>query len=342
MNLTRSVLHRFDPEWVHDLAVTIGVLLGRHEAPLRFLEFLYSFADTRFKVRIGNLDFPNPIGLAAGFDKNGVIIPVLQALGFGFIEVGTVTPLPQVGNDKPRLFRLLAEEGIINRMGFNNRGIDSLVSALKQVERKVPIGVNLGKNKVTPNECAAEDYKISMQKSWSVADYFTINISSPNTENLRDLQGEAYLQPLLDAIVTERNRLAAESRLFKQIWLKIAPDLSDRAIDLLCDTMVSSGFDALVISNTTVSRNNLAAHWQKQAGGLSGRPLYELSNRVLDKANRKLKGKLPIVGVGGVFSYRDVLEKMSLGASLVQIYTSLVFSGPGIVKKLKKGLVTKL
>lgn len=341
MNLTKLVLHRFDPEWIHDRAIALGVFVGRHQSLLRLLERLYAFDDSKHNVKLGNLVFPNPIGLAAGFDKNGEIIPVLQALGFGFIEVGTVTPLPQPGNDKPRLFRL-KEEGILNRMGFNNRGIDTLISALKQVERKVPIGVNLGKNKLTPMENAAEDYLISMRKSWHVADYFTINISSPNTENLRVLQGEGYLHPLIYRIVKERDKLASESKSFRQLWLKIAPDLTDREIESLCETVATSGIDALVVANTTISRDKLRIQWQKQAGGLSGRPLFDLSNRVLEKVHRQLNDKIPIIGVGGIFSLQDVQKKLSLGASLVQIYTSLVFCGPGIIKKLRKGLVTNL
>jgi dihydroorotate dehydrogenase len=339
MNLTRKILHRFDPELIHDLTIKACALAGKAPGFTAIIDRLFRFNDPRLETRLGNLTFKNPIGLAAGFDKDGTAVSLLQSLGFGFVEVGTITPKPQEGNKKPRLFRLKEEEAVINRMGFNNRGINALTASLKKTDKSIPVGVNLGKNKSTPIAEAAGDYITGMEKSWDQADYFTINISSPNTEDLRKLQKGDYLTDLLEKILQIRKVLSKEQGKYKQVWLKIAPDLSDKEIDFICQNAVESGIDALVVSNTTISRNLREKSWNNQEGGLSGKPLRELSNEVLDKVNRKLRGRIPTVGVGGIFNGEDVIKKMSLGAQLVQLYTGLIFEGPGIVRKIKKELL---
>lgn len=339
MNFTRAVLHRFDPEWIHEKAIEIGLLSERVPGITSLIKSFFSFTHPDLEIEVGNLKFPNPIGLAAGFDKDGAIVPTLQALGFGFVEVGTVTPKAQVGNPKPRLFRIKEKDAIINRMGFNNSGLDSLVKTLKRQNNSVPIGINIGKNKSTPNDKAVNDYLIGIEKAWQIADYFTINISSPNTKELRDLQDEKRLKPLINSILKLRNEKSQESGVYKQIWLKIAPDLGESELQKICNVCLETRVDALIISNTTIERNMLAQEWKSEAGGLSGRPLFELSNRALEQAYSIVQGKIPLIGVGGIFSAEDVLKKLSLGASLVQLYTSLVFEGPGVVKKLKRGLI---
>ncbi|MCG8338948.1 MAG: quinone-dependent dihydroorotate dehydrogenase [Proteobacteria bacterium] len=339
MNYTQLILHRFDPEWIHDRSIQFGSVVGKFKSFRWVLEKGCGIESDKLKVTLGNLDFPNPIGLAAGFDKNGEIVPVLQAIGFGFIEVGTVTPVAQPGNPKPRLFRLKPEKAVINRMGFNNKGVDALVRSLNKVSKRVPIGINLGKNKSTDISKAAQDYMIGVEKAWEVADYFTINISSPNTADLRELQGEEYLKPLIEAVLEKREQQRKKTSQYKQIWLKIAPDLEDSELEMICRTILDSNIDALVVSNTTIGRDQLPERWRSEAGGLSGRPLFELSNNVLEKAGKLLKDNIPLIGVGGIRSANDITTKMSLGASLVQIYTSLIFEGPGFVKLLKQDLL---
>ena len=338
MNLTQLILHRFDPEWIHDRVIDLGSLISRSPGLIKLISRWGAFQDARMAVQLGNLHFPNPIGLAAGFDKNGEIVPVLEALGFGFVEVGTVTPRPQPGNPKPRLFRLKHEKGLINRMGFNNKGLDAMRASLQNQEHTIPVGVNIGKNKDTPIEDALEDYKSGIELTWDVADYFCINISSPNTEQLRELQKGAYLKPLVAGILAKRDHMAHLSGRHKQVWLKIAPDLTDEELEEICMIALDAGIDALVVSNTTVQRSLLEVKWHQEAGGLSGNPLLELSNRMLAKSSRLLQGKLPLVGVGGIDCFEDIQEKISLGASLVQLYTSLIYNGPGFIRRLKRDL----
>jgi len=339
MNPVMPLLHRLDPEWVHDLTLGCSAVCGRFHRLLQWLERYYAFDDERLAVRMGDLHFPNPIGLAAGFDKNGVAVPVLQALGFGFIETGTVTPRPQAGNPKPRLYRLTRDQALINRMGFNNRGVQTLVDTLAKVKRRVPIGINLGKNKDTPIAQAYEDYELGLRRSWSVADYLVINISSPNTEGLRDLQRAAFLGPLFDRLLTLQEELRKQTGLSRQLWFKIAPDLEQDDLAAIAEIAISYRVDALVLTNTTLSRAGIDPVFSEQAGGLSGKPLFERSNRVLGEMHRLTKDCIPLVGVGGVFTAAQAMEKMRLGAKLVQIYTSLIFEGPGIVRRLKRELV---
>lgn len=339
MFLLKSILHQFDPEWVHEQTLALCSKIQTIPGFQSLLTRGFFFEDPRLRVSIGNLNFPNPIGLAAGFDKNGIAVPLLQTLGYGHIETGTVTPQAQPGNKKPRLYRLHSDEALINRMGFNNLGIDFLSGRLENIERRIPIGVNLGKNKQTPLDRAYNDYILGMKRAWTVADYFTINISSPNTPNLRSLQQENYLYSFLEKIIKARDELAQRSGKLRQIWLKIAPDLNDHEMEVVSQVSLKLSIDALILTNTTLSRKGVRDLHQTQSGGLSGRPLFTLSNSVLNKMYRLTEGLIPLVGVGGIFTAEEAFRKISLGASLVQIYTGLVFAGPAIVKTIKKGLI---
>jgi dihydroorotate dehydrogenase len=337
-----SQLYRLDPEWVHDATLRIAAEAGRWTVVLKLLESLYRFEDRRLTVTMGNLRFPNPIGLAAGFDKNGVAVPVLQTLGFGFIETGTVTPAAQSGNPVPRLFRLKDHQAIINRMGFNNQGAAALSAALKNLRRQVPIGVNLGKNHLTPLTQANEDYLLGMRQCWSVADYLVINISSPNTEGLRDLQRADTFESLVRNVRSVQEELTERSGQKRQVWFKIAPDLDQDELTAIAEIALAYSVDALVLTNTTNTRTGLPPTLTFPSGGLSGQPLFDLSNRVLAEMHRLTAGRIPLIGVGGVATAEQAAEKIRLGARLVQLYTAMVFEGPGIVRKIKKGLVQKL
>lgn len=339
MFFPKTLLHSLDPEQIHDLTVAFLSQIKNFPGLLKLISAFYNFEDSKLNTSIGNLKFSNPIGLAAGFDKDGVAVSVLQALGFGHIETGTVTPKPQSGNSKPRLFRLSADQALINRMGFNNKGIEVLVNSLSKVKRQVPIGINLGKNKITPLNEAHNDYVQGLSQSWNSADYFTINISSPNTKDLRSLQKEDFLFPLLKKIMAAKTELANRWNKDRQIWLKIAPDLNENEIEVIVQIALELKIDALIVSNTTISRPELVSGERTQTGGLSGKPLLEISNHVLKSVSGYTKGRIPLIGVGGIFEAQDIFDKLSLGASLVQIYTGLIFEGPGIVKKLKQQLL---
>jgi dihydroorotate dehydrogenase len=282
------------------------------------------------------LAFPNPVGLAAGMDKNGDHIDALGTFGFGFIEAGTVTPRPQPGNPKPRIFRLIPAQGVINRMGFNNDGVDQLVANVKRQNafrrRGGIIGLNIGKNADTPIDRALDDYRIGLQKVYEHADYVAVNISSPNTKDLRALQGTRELTALLAGLRDERKRL--EDRHGKRVPLavKIAPDLADDALPLVADTLVEHGVDAVIATNTTIARDRVQGLLHaEETGGLSGRPLTERATAVIDLLARHLKGALPIIGVGGIMKGEDAAEKIQAGASLVQVYTGFIYGGPDIV-----------
>ena len=285
------------------------------------------------------LEFPNPVGLAAGMDKNGDHIDALGTFGFGFIEAGTVTPRPQPGNPKPRIFRLIPAQGVINRMGFNNEGVDALVANVKRQKafrrRGGIIGLNIGKNATTPIEQALDDYVIGLQKVYEHADYVAVNISSPNTKDLRALQGTKELTGLLAGLRDERRRLEDRHHVRVPLAVKIAPDLDDAAIPLVADILVEHGVDAVIATNTTITRDKVKGLLHsEQTGGLSGRPLTERATAVIDLLSRHLKGTLPIIGVGGIMNGEDAVEKMQAGASLVQVYTGFIYSGPDVVAEL--------
>jgi len=338
-SILKRILFQFQPEFIHEVVLTFLRHARKVPGLLNVIEKYFRYHNPRLTVQIGNLTFPNPIGLAAGFDKNGEAVSGLQALGFGHLEVGTVTPLAQSGNPKPRLFRLKKDKALINRMGFNNRGVDYLTEQISGKHLKVPIGINLGKNKNTPLDSATEDYLIGLTKAWQYGDYFTINISSPNTENLRNLQQESYLEPLIKKIITKRDQLSDETKQLKPIWLKIAPDLSESEIKTIIDIAISAKIDALIVTNTTITRPGLLSNLNDETGGLSGKPLSEISDLALSTVCKYVKGKIPVIGVGGIFQAEDVYRKLSLGANMVQVYTGFIYEGPGFVKQLNRQLI---
>jgi dihydroorotate dehydrogenase len=283
-------------------------------------------------VRAFGIDFPNPVGLAAGLDKNGEHLDALGALGFGFIEIGTVTPRPQPGNPKPRLFRLPDREALINRMGFNNDGVDVLVRNVEQSQWRGVLGINIGKNKDTPNERAGDDYLACLARVYPLASYITVNVSSPNTPGLRDLQHGESLQRLIAMLADAREKLATRHGARKPILLKIAPDLDHAQMDAIAAVLVGSGIDGLICTNTTVDRAAVAGDLHaNEAGGLSGKPLFEPATEVLRGMARRLGDQIPLVGVGGVLTGSDAADKIAAGAKLVQIYSGLIYRGPWLL-----------
>jgi len=325
--LLRALLFQLDPETAHNL--TLSGLRNLHALGL-LKPFLPRVPEA--PRRVMGLDFPNPLGLAAGLDKNGEAIDALAAFGFGFLELGAVTPRPQPGNPKPRLFRLPRAEAIINRMGFNNLGVDHLLCNLEACRYRGILGVNLGKNFDTPIERAADDYLILLNKLYGKVSFVTINISSPNTKNLRSLQGGAELDALLGAIKAEQQRLADKHGKVMPVAVKIAPDLEDAQIAEMAALFRKHRIDALIATNTTLARAGVEhlAHGQ-ESGGLSGAPLREQSTRVIQAFHTALAGELPIIGAGGILSGADAREKIAAGADLLQIYTGLIYRGPELV-----------
>lgn len=338
--IAQKILFQISAEKAHSFTMSMmGVLSA---LPFSKTIFQKLFKTEERSIEVCGLHFPNPVGLAAGFDKNGDYIDILANFGFGFIEVGTVTPLAQEGNPKPRLFRLPEDKALINRMGFNNKGVDHLVHQLQYRKRKdIIIGGNIGKNKDTPNDKAYEDYEICFTKLHPYVDYFVVNVSSPNTPNLRSLQEKEPLQYLLSRLML----LNTAYRQSKPIFLKIAPDLNEHQIDDVIDVVKSTQIAGLVMGNTTLSRSGLRTDTQSVetigAGGLSGMPLNKRSTDLISYISKKTGGKLPIIGVGGIMSCQDAQEKISAGASLVQIYTGFIYQGPTLVKDIVKGLKLK-
>ena len=331
--IIRPILFLFDSEKVHNFTLWF----------VSKFTFIYPlakiFCGSRKKeeININGLVFRNRLGLAAGFDKNAIALRFWDALGFSHAEIGTVTPLAQEGNPKPRLFRLRKDEAVINRMGFNNKGADfileNILKAKKYLSKDFVIGVNIGKNKNTPNENAAGDYLICFKKLYDAAGYFTINISSPNTKGLRELQEEENLKNLLSKIKNE-NAVLASGKREKNIFVKIAPDVNDEQIKVIYNTVRECGITGIILTNTTVTRKNLKENINED-GGLSGKPLKNLANETLNKFHRlNTYNKLILVGAGGVFSKRDYETKLNNGAALVQVYTGMIYEGPKLVKKI--------
>lgn len=296
-------------------------------------------------VQFLGLNFYNPIGLAAGFDKNAKYLKELSSLGFGFVEIGTVTPLPQSGNDKPRLFRLPKDECIINRMGFNNDGLEVIKQRLVNRQADLIVGGNIGKNKVTPNENAKDDYLKCFVGLYELVDYFVVNVSSPNTPNLRELQDKKPLSEILLALMEERKNFIAKGNIQKPILLKIAPDLTQSQLDDVIEIVQSTGIDGLVATNTTISRDYLVTPKteveQMGAGGLSGKILSEKSTEILAYIKQKSNNQIPVIGVGGIHSAQTGQEKINAGASLIQIYTGFIYGGPSLIKQLAKLKINK-
>jgi dihydroorotate dehydrogenase len=330
----RKVLFQFDAETIHEF--TIKGLKNTGSTPLNAI---YKQRVTENPVTVMGINFPNPLGLAAGLDKNGECIDAFAAMGFGFIEVGTVTPRPQPGNDKPRIFRLPEANAIINRMGFNNKGVDYLVSQVRAAKFKGVLGINIGKNKDTPEDNAKDDYIHCMRKVYDFATYITVNISSPNTPGLRALQYGDALNELLSALKVEQAQLAKQYGKYVPIAVKIAPDLNEEEVNSIATSLIENNIDGVIATNTTLSREGVEGleHGEEQ-GGLSGAPVKDKSTTVIKLLCKALDNKLPIIGVGGIASSSDANEKLAAGASLVQVYTGFIYQGPPLVKDIVNGL----
>ena len=332
--LAKPLLFQFDAEATHDF--TLKTLKAANKMGLLSL---YPTAPTCQPRQVMGITFPNPVGLAAGLDKNGAVIDGMAALGFGFIEVGTVTPRPQPGNPKPRLFRVPEALGVINRFGFNNMGVEHLIENVKAAKFKGVLGINIGKNFDTPIENAVDDYLIGMQKVYAHASYITVNISSPNTKNLRALQEKEALSNLLAALKLEQTKLKNQHGKYVPIALKIAPDLALEQINEIADLLLQHQFDGVIATNTTLARDRVKGlRHAEETGGLSGTPVKEKSTLVIQQLSQRLQGAVPIIGVGGILSGSDAAEKIAAGASLVQVYSGLIYQGPSLVHEVCRTL----
>jgi len=337
-SLIRPLLFQFDPEKVHYATfrmIRIATQLGLGG----LFRSMYQVKDKRLERQLFGLTFPNPVGLAAGFDKDAKLYKELSNFGFGFIEIGTVTPKAQEGNPKKRLFRLKEDSAIINRMGFNNGGVAAAVERLKEnnhPSRRVLIGGNIGKNKVTPNEEATNDYLICFEALFDHVDYFVVNVSSPNTPNLRALQDKEPLTQLLQSLQDQNNAKANR----KPILLKIAPDLTDEQLLDIIDIVSETKIDGVIAANTTITRDGLTSANKNEMGGLSGKPATHRSTEVIRFLSQKSNQAFPIIGVGGIHSAQDALDKIEAGASLVQLYTGFIYEGPALVRDINKKLLT--
>jgi dihydroorotate dehydrogenase len=333
----RPLLFALDPETAHSLSLEGLDVLARLGAAA-----LLACPIPRLPVRVMGLDFPNPVGLAAGLDKDGEHIDGLAALGFGFIEVGAVTPRPQRGNPVPRVFRLPEARALINRLGFNSCGVDAFVENVRRSRSRTILGVNIGRNADTPNEKALEDYVACLRKVYPHASFVTANVSSPNTRDLRELQRADELDAFLAALVAERDRLAAQHGRRVPLAVKVSPDLDDAGIEAVADRVSARGVDAVIATNTTVSREGVEQlRFGGEAGGLSGVPLRARATAVVARFRRALSPGVAIIGVGGIASAADAREKLDAGAALVQLYTALVYQGPGLVAEIVRGLAAK-
>lgn len=333
-DIARRYMFSRDAEWAHDFA--LNNLRRFANTPL---SAVWSQTVAEKPVNFLGLDFKNPVGLAAGLDKNAECIDAFGQMGFGFLEVGTVTPRPQPGNDKPRIFRLPDAHAVINRMGFNNKGVDNLVNNVKAAKYSGILGINIGKNKDTPNEQGKDDYIHCMRKVFEHASYITVNISSPNTPGLRDLQYGDALDDLLESLKSEQMDLIAKHNKSVPMLVKIAPDIDSVQVSQIAESLTKNRIDGVIATNTTLERTAVQGmQYAEEAGGLSGRPVREKSTFVVDELRRITDGKLPIIGVGGIDSAKSAKEKFSAGADLVQVYTGFIYEGPGLVKRIVDGL----
>ena len=333
-SLVRKFIFSMQPESAHEFTIKALKMAGKLPFPI--------FPTPDNPVEVMGLKFKNPIGLAAGADKNGEAIDGFGKLGFGFIEVGTVTPLAQDGNPKPRQLRILDAEGIINRNGFNNLGVDVLVENVKRAKYDGILGINIGKNAVTPIENALDDYQICLRKVYEYAGYITVNISSPNTKNLRSLQYGEALDKLLSGLKAEQARLSQKFQQYKPLVLKIAPDLTEEEIASVADSLIRHRIDGVIAGNTTLSRETVAGLINaEQVGGLSGKPLNALSTKLIMRLAKELNGALPIIGSGGIHSLASGQEKIDAGAKLLQVYSGLIYEGPGLIQTLAKHIRLK-
>lgn len=339
--LIRPVLFLFPPEFIHHFTFNVLRFAAKVPGLMKLVRAQHTVENKSLERKLFGLTFKNPVGLAAGFDKDAKLIDELSAFGFGFIEIGTLTPKPQLGNDKPRLFRLPEDQAVINRMGFNNQGVTIAVERLKNRKSNVIVGGNIGKNKVTPNEKAFEDYNTCFEALYPYVDYFVVNVSSPNTPNLRELQEKEPLKKLL----SEVKALSLAKEKPKPVLLKIAPDLNEAQLKDVVEILLETKTDGVIATNTTISREGLRTSPDQITaignGGLSGKPLTKRSTEVISFLRSKLGPAYPIIGVGGIMSAQDALNKLNAGADLVQIYTGFIYEGPGLIKSINKALIGK-
>lgn len=340
--LIRPLFFLFDAERIHHFVFNLLKIKGHLPGFKTILHTLYTVKNPSLNKQIFGLSFENPVGLAAGFDKDAKLIDELAAFGFGFIEIGTLTPRSQPGNDKPRLFRLPADQALINRMGFNNGGVDEAVSRLKKRTSKVIVGGNIGKNKVTPNAEALSDYIYCINALYDHVDYFVVNVSSPNTPGLRELQEK---EPLRNLLLGVKSTIQSKPK-YKPVLLKIAPDLTQTQLNDIVEILTDTQLDGVIATNTTIDRSNLSTSADRVekigAGGLSGKPLTHKSNEVIRYLREKLGKNFPIIGVGGIMNEDDAVEKLKAGADLIQLYTGFVYEGPGFVKRINKRLLKEV
>lgn len=336
-SIIRPLLFLFDPEKVHQFTFRWLKFVNKIPFVPALLRAHYRLRDKHLEREVFGIKFPNPVGLAAGLDKNAELFSELSSLGFGFIEIGTVTPKPQPGNPPKRLFRLVEDEGIINRMGFNNEGVEAIVARLKK-NKNVIIGGNIGKNKWTENDKAHEDYLYCFEYLAPYVDYFVVNVSSPNTPNLRSLQEKEPLQKLL-TLLQEANGKLPKS---KPILLKIAPDLTDEQLMDIIDIVEQTHIAGVIATNTTITREGLTSEKKAETGGLSGRPITQRSTEVIRFLAEKSQHRFPIIGVGGIHTPEDALEKLRAGASLVQIFTGFIYEGPSLIKRINKAIIKRM
>lgn len=340
-DLIRPLLFLLPAEKAHNVTFFLAKFLFNIPGVKQLNKRLFAVKNEQLERELFGLKFPNPVGLAAGFDKDAKLIDEFASLGFGFIEIGTLTPVAQSGNPQPRLFRLQEDQGIINRMGFNNSGLEAAISRLKVRNSKVIVGGNIGKNKVTPNEEAFQDYETSFEQLFNYVDYFVVNVSSPNTPNLRDLQDKEPLTKLLKGLMVKN----IAKQYPKPILLKIAPDLTNDQLDDIISIVEETKIAGVIATNTTISRDNLSVNdstlLKIGAGGLSGKPLTSRATEIIRYLHTTSKGAFPIIGVGGIMSAQDALDKLAAGASLIQLYSGFIYEGPALIKKINQAILKK-
>jgi len=333
----RPILFSFEPEKAHHITFWWMKMICKIPLAKNILRSIYQIKNEKLIREIFGIKFPNPVGLAAGLDKNALLIDEWENVGFGFVEIGTVTPLAQPGNEQARLFRLPEDKAIINRMGFNNDGMDAIAERLKNRKSKIIIGGNIGKNKITPNENAVDDYIKCFNTLYAYVDYFVVNVSSPNTPGLRALQDK---EPLMN-IMNQLQKLNSSKAKRKPLLLKIAPDLTNEQLNDIIEIAIGCALDGLIATNTTISRENLTHPNKKETGGMSGAPLKNRSTEVVKYLHQHLQNKVPIIASGGVMSSDDAIEKLNAGAALVQVYTGFIYEGPALVKAINQKILSK-
>jgi dihydroorotate dehydrogenase len=337
--IIKPLFFLFQPENIHHFVFKSVKIIFTIPLVKNLVKVSYQVKSPKLEKEVFGIKFPNPVGLAAGFDKDAKLYKELGAMGFGFIEIGTLTPVGQPGNPKPRLFRLPEDKALINRMGFNNGGVDEAIERLKSKPKNLIVGGNIGKNKITPNENAVDDYVICFNKLFDYVDYFVVNVSSPNTPNLRALQDKEPLTALLNTL----QELNVKKENPKPILLKIAPDLTIEQLDDIVDIVAATNIAGVIASNTTIDRSDLTTDKQVVeaigAGGVSGKPVTDKSTAIIKHLHQKSNGSFPIIGVGGIHSEQDAIDKLNAGASLVQLYTGFIYEGPGLVKRINKALL---